>query len=90
MPTYVPPPDEETQYRPFNWRRRVLLALLAVTTAVTIVLTLLYPPGGVKRHAPPPPPEPDRCAPGQTTDCVGGMATVIVPPGAASASMPTR
>lgn len=81
---------DEIKYRPFTWRRRLMLFLLAVATAVTIVLTLLDPLGGVKRHAPPPPPEPARCATGQTMDCLGGMATVIVVPSAGSASRPTR
>jgi hypothetical protein len=60
-------------------RRRVLIALLAVGTAITVTLLMLYPPGGVKRRPPPPPPDAATCAPGQSTGCVGGMATVIVP-----------
>ena len=67
------------------WRRRLLIVLLAVATAITIVLLLIYPPGGVKRKAPPPPPDAARCAPGQTQDCVGGTAQVIVAPAASAA-----
>jgi hypothetical protein len=60
-------------------RRRALILLLAVATGITVMLLMLYPPGGVKRKPPPPPPDAAACAPGQTTGCVGGMATVIVP-----------
>lgn len=70
-----------------SWRRRFLVIALAVATAVTIVLTLLNPPGGVKRHKPPPPPDVARCEEGQTRNCVGGVAGVIVAP-AASAAQP--
>jgi len=67
-------------------RRRLLIALLAVATAITVTLLMLHPPGGVKRKPPPPLPDAATCAPGQTTGCVGGMATVIVP----AASAPSR
>jgi hypothetical protein len=60
-------------------KRRLLIALIAVATAITVVLLMLYPPGGVKRKPPPPPPDAAACAPGQTSGCVGGIATVIVP-----------
>lgn len=72
------------------WRRRLLSIGLAIATAITIVLTLLSPPGGVKRHKPPPPPDVARCAPGQTKDCVGGMAGVILTPPAAAAASAAR
>ena len=68
--------DSDDQFCAPTWRRRLLVLLLAVVTAVTIVLTLLYPPGGVQRKAPPPPADVARCAPGQTQDCVGGVASV--------------
>ncbi len=70
------------------WRRRLLAVGLAIATAITIVLTLLSPPGGVKRKHPPPPPDTARCEKGQTADCVGGTAAVIVMPIAPS-SVPT-
>jgi hypothetical protein len=60
-------------------RRRLLILLLAVATAITVALLLLYPPGGVQRKRPPPGADAPRCAAGQTTGCVGGMAEVIVP-----------
>jgi hypothetical protein len=70
------------------WRRRILAVALAIATAITIVLTLLSPPGGVKRKHPPPPPDTARCEKGQTTDCVGGTAAVIMAPAMPAASAP--
>ena len=70
------------------WRRRILAVALAIATAITIVLTLLSPPGGVKRKHPPPPPDMARCEKGQTTDCVGGTAVMIMAPAAAASSAP--
>lgn len=68
------------------WRRRLLIVLLAIATAITVVMTLLYPPGGVKRKAPPPPPDTARCSAGQTRDCVGGQADVILAPAPAASA----
>lgn len=71
------------EFPPNPWRRRLLVLVLAVGTAAAIVLTLLAPPGGSK-HKPPPPADVGRCAQGQTQDCVGGTATVIVAPAASA------
>lgn len=79
-------PGAVADFPRMSWRRRFLVIALAVATAVTIVLTLLNPPGGVKRHKPPPP-DVARCEEGQTRNCVGGVAGVIVAP-AASAAQP--
>lgn len=78
------PSDPDSRYEPLNARRRLLLLALAIATAVTVVLVMTDPPGGIDRSQRPPRPDVERCAPGQTTDCVGGTATVIVP--AASAA----
>lgn len=67
-------------------RRRALILVLAVATGITVMLLMLYPPGGLKRRPPPPPPDAAACTPGQTTGCVGGIATVIVPATPASAT----
>ena len=64
------------------WRRRLLIVVLAIGTAITVVLTLLAPPGGLKRK---PPADTARCAAGQTRDCVGGQADVIMAPAPAPA-----
>jgi hypothetical protein len=75
------PPDHEPvvdRYRPLSWRRRLLVVLLAVATAATVVLVLLDPPGGVQRKRPVAP-GPAPCAEGQSTNCIGGKADVIVP-----------
>lgn len=80
--------DDEDDYLAPSWRKRALILLLAVTTALTIVYVLLIPPTPVPRVAPQPPADVARCAPGQTKDCVGGTAGVIVAPRSASASAP--
>jgi hypothetical protein len=66
-------------------RRRLLILLLAIATAITVALLLLYPPGGVQRKRPPAGADAPRCAAGQSRDCVGGQADVIVVPPPASA-----
>ena len=73
------------EFRPVPWRRRLLLLALGVATAVTIGTTLLAGPGGVRTRAPADAP---RCAPGQTSGCVGGTASVIVAAPPASAARP--
>jgi hypothetical protein len=67
-------------------RRRLLIMLLAIATAITVALLLLYPPGGVQRKRPPPGADAPRCAAGQATACVGGVADVIVLPAPATSS----
>lgn len=69
---------EDVRLPPVPRRRRLLTLLLAVSTAVTVVMLMLDPPGGVKRVKRLPA-DAAPCGAGQTTDCVGGMATVIVP-----------
>jgi len=68
------------RYRPLSVKKQVLVVVLALLTASTVMLSMLYRPGS----APPPPravaPDAARCAPGQTTDCVGGIAAVIALP----------
>lgn len=88
-PPAEPPGLKVERYRPLSWRRRVLIVLLAVATAWTVGWLILEPPGGVKRPRPAPPgqrPDAARCAEGQSADCVGGKAMVIVPPAAPAAS----
>lgn len=70
---------------PMPWRRRALLLLLAVVTAVLIVLALIYQPGRKPRPLPPPA-DAARCRPGQTRDCVGGTAEVMLLPSSSAAS----
>lgn len=67
---------EVERYRPLGVRSRLLVVALALAT-VAVVLWLLFERPG----APPPPPRADaaKCVPGQTTGCVGGTASVIVP-----------
>jgi hypothetical protein len=67
-------------------RRRLLIIVLAIVTAVTIVLLLLNRPGDPKRGMPRAVPEAPRCGPGQSRDCVGGKADVIVVPASAASA----
>ena len=71
------------RYRPLSVKKQVLVVVLALLTASTVMLSMLYRPG-----SPPPPravaPDAARCAPGQTTDCVGGIAAVIALPASAA------
>jgi len=83
------PTDRDDSYRPIKGRHMLLILLLGVTTAIAIVLALLDPPGGVKRVRRLPP-DAARCTEGQTTECVGGTASVILAPPASAASPNTR
>jgi hypothetical protein len=65
-------------------RRRVLIFVLAVATAATIVWLLLNRPGDPKRDMPRVVRERVPCAAGQSRDCVGGKADVIVVPASAA------
>lgn len=67
--------------------RRQRLRVLGYTLATVVVLwvLLLFRPGAHVRHFPSSPPKP--CASGQTSDCVGGKASVLLlPPSTASAT----
>ena len=68
-----------------TWRRRLLLVLMALGMGYLVVTTMIDPPGNILRN-PPPRVDAPRCLPGQTTGCVGGMATVIVAPAPAPAA----
>ena len=72
----------------FPWRRRLLILALALATSTTVLVYVMLPPAGSKRHGPVVTPDAARCAAGQTTDCVGGTAAVIVAPLPAPASAP--
>lgn len=88
VPANPPPaaPEAPAEYRPLNWRRRVLLVALAVSTAVVGVTVLVERPGGVQRPAPGHGPDRAPCSGGNTQDCVGGVSSVIVPARPASAA----
>jgi hypothetical protein len=69
-------------YRPLTLRRRLLIVVLAVATALVVLWMLLERPGApaLKRL------DREVCSKGQTEDCVGGKAEVIMLPPAAPAS----
>ncbi len=68
---------EVPPFRPTSWRGQVLLVLLTVATVSLLVWAITERPGAppVQRVLPEDRP---RCAEGQTRDCVGGRAEVIV------------
>jgi hypothetical protein len=76
----VPTSPRHERYRPLSGRRRLLVLVLAVSTAITVVWMLFERPGGPQWKGKPPRADAARCTPGQTRDCVGGQADVIVAP----------
>jgi hypothetical protein len=67
-------------------RRRLLLLLLAVATALTIFFLMIYRPGDSKRGLPRAVTDKlPRCEAGQSRDCVGGTADVMLVPAAPAA-----
>ena len=80
---------DHDDYRPISARRKLLILLLAVATAITVILTLLKTPAGAM-HTSPKPSMPDaaRCDEGNSHQCVGGKADVIVVPPPANLPKP--
>ena len=79
----MPRPNANDSYSPISGRRKLLILLLGVSTALGLIYMMLNRTGAppLKRV------DSARCAPGQSTDCVGGRAQVIVvAPAASSAS----
>ena len=83
---------DHDDYRPTSARRKLLILLLAVATAVTLILTLLKRPAGAMDavHISPKAGIPDaaRCDEGNSHQCVGGKADVIVVPPPANSPKP--
>jgi hypothetical protein len=75
---------KSVRYRPVSKRRRLLIVLLAVATAATLLLYILGRRDAIHSHPLllPLPADVSACKGGKTTGCVGGMATVIMPPSA--------
>ena len=73
-----------------TWKRRLLVLTLAVGTALFIVHMLTIPPTPVPKEQVPPMRDKLRCQAGQTQDCVGGTAVMIMPPSGASAASAPR
>ncbi|HEV8690852.1 MAG TPA: hypothetical protein VGQ91_11185 [Ideonella sp.] len=75
----------KNDYRPTSRRQRRIIIAVTAATVVVLWLLLIYHPGGKPRVYP----EPKRCAPGQTTGCVGGQADVmLIPASPASPAAP--
>ena len=77
------------RYRPVSIGRRLLIVLLALATAASVLLYMLGRRGQIVREGPPSMADFATCKNGNTLNCVGGMATVIIAPApAAAASQP--
>lgn len=72
------------RYRPLTLKKQALVVVLALTTAATILLSMVYRLGSPPIPPPAVAPDAARCAVGQTTGCVGGMAAVIALPASAA------
>jgi len=81
----VPKKDPDpARYQPSSRRQRLIVIAVTAATVVVLWLLLIYRPGGHYTIYDPPKPA---CKPGQTTDCVGGKADVLLLPASpASAS----
>lgn len=80
------PPQRQPQvddYPAMPWRRRVLVIALTLLMVWILVTQIAGHPGGGD-YVPPPPAPPPPCGPGQSSDCLGGVTSVIVAPAAAS------
>lgn len=75
-------PDNDDRYRPTSTRQRLRILGVSVAVALGLWLLLLYRPGGHYDWYTPKP-----CRAGQTKDCIGGQANVMLVP-ATSASAP--
>lgn len=80
------------RYRPFTPRQRLRLLGGTVIFVLVLWLLLIYQPGRKPPRHYPPPPDVATCKPGQTTNCVGAPAQVLLLPTASAppASAPAR
>lgn len=62
--------------------------LLAIATTVIVAYLIFERPGGVQWKPLPPLPDRAPCTAGQTHDCVGGLASVIVAPASSAPATP--
>lgn len=74
------PPRPTNDYRPTSRRQRLVIIIVTAATVVTMWWMLLERPGFHVKPLPGTGPQP--CAPGQTSGCVGGQATVSLVPAA--------
>jgi hypothetical protein len=77
---------KSVRYRPVSKRRRLLIVVLALATAATLLLYILGRRGAILSGKRPVPADVSACKGGNTTGCVGGMATVIVAPAPAASA----
>lgn len=78
-----PPVD---QYRPTTPRARLIIIVVTVSIVLGLWYLMIYKPGWHARDLGPRP-----CLPGQTTNCIGGQADVMLlpaEPASAAASGP--
>jgi hypothetical protein len=73
--------NDDDRYRPITWRSRLKIIAVTLATVLALWLALIYRPGGHYDWYLPKP-----CKAGQTKDCVGGQANVMLLPTASAAS----
>jgi hypothetical protein len=72
---------DDDRYHPITRRQRLKIIAITVATVVGLWLLLIYRPGGHYSWYTPKP-----CQQGQTQDCVGGQANVMLVPAEPAAS----
>lgn len=77
---------EIDKYPAPTWKRRLLVLALAVGAALFIVHMLTIPPTPVAKELVPPIRDKALCQAGQTQNCVGGTAVMIMAPAPAAAA----
>lgn len=81
---------EPNDFRPTSTRQRRIIIGVTVVVFVAMWILLIWEPGSDPKtrypHLNDPPQDLPKCAPGQTTGCVGGQANVMLLPAASAAS----
>lgn len=77
--------NDPDRYRPTTSRQRLRILAVTVVTVLALWLLLIYRPGGHYDWYTPKP-----CKPGQTKDCIGGQANVMLLPAPAASAASAR
>jgi hypothetical protein len=74
-------PEDNDRYRPTSTRQRLRILAVTVATVLGLWLLLIYRPGGHYDWYTPKP-----CKAGQSKDCIGGQANVLLVPAPAAST----
>ena len=77
--------NDDNRYRPTSRRERLKIMAATLVTVVLLWLALIYRPGGHYDWYMPKP-----CKAGQTKDCIGGQANVMLVPATAASAVPAK